>query len=303
MSGVLVSLEQNSPEWMVWRKDGIGGSDAPVVEGLSPYRTKRQLFFEKSGKSVLEDDESKKFIFDKGHKVEGMVRKEFEALVGAEMSPVCMEHSEFKYLRASLDGLDSKYGVLEAKLVGKEDLQAAREGNIPVHHYSQMQHQFAVSGADIGQWFGHDGKKAGVLLEVRPNQEYIKRLLDKEHQFWSDLKAGKTPELSERDYLEPEDTTLLKELRDAKELAENAALAFERLKEFVVNTYGGHPKIAGGGIIMFKSTRQGSLNLLKVPEVSQAAESIKTSLKPEYLETFRGKGSESWTVKINGGLQ
>jgi succinylarginine dihydrolase len=32
MSAVLIQHVQNSPEWHAWRKNGIGGSDAPVIE-------------------------------------------------------------------------------------------------------------------------------------------------------------------------------------------------------------------------------------------------------------------------------
>lgn len=46
---MLVELSQGTPEWHEWRKNGIGGSDATVVEGISPYRTPRQLFYEKKG--------------------------------------------------------------------------------------------------------------------------------------------------------------------------------------------------------------------------------------------------------------
>ncbi len=197
MNAVLVQHIQGSPEWNAWRKGGIGGSDAPVIDGTSPYRTPIQLFLEKTGKDVeLEEDESKEFIFAKGHKTEVLIRQQFQERVGAQIIPVCFQHGKFDYLRASLDGYDPKLGVLEAKLVGQEVLKTALEkGEIPDHHFTQMQHQFAVSGAEVGNWFGHDGKKTGALIEVVADKEIIKRLQDKEHQFWDDVKAGKMPSL------------------------------------------------------------------------------------------------------------
>lgn len=299
MSGIVVDVIQGTPEWHQFRMKGIGGSDSPVVEEISPYKTLRQLFFEKTGKPVESDEDANEFIFARGHKVEGLIRKEFQALVRAEMSPVCMIHPKFDHVRASLDGFSSALGVLEAKLVGQETLGEARQGNLPEHHYSQMQHQFAVTGADVGRWFGHDGKKNGVLLEVRANPQYIDRLLEREHKFWDDVKTGRVPPLSERDYLEPEDTKLLKDLRDAKELAENAAAQYEAVKTHVINVYGGHPKISGAGVKLFKVARQGVLNVLKIPEVASAAEDAKAKLTPEYIESFRGQSSESWTIRIN----
>lgn len=297
---VAINLVQGTPEWITWRNSGIGASDAPVIEELSPYRTRRELFFEKTGKLIEKGDPSKEFIFAKGHRVEGMIRKEFQELVKTEITPICLVHPQFEYLRASLDGFSVKHGVLEAKLVGQETLSEARDGNLPSHHYSQMQHQFAVSGADVGQWFGHDGKKNGVLLEVKANKDYISKLLEQEHQFWNDVKSGNCPPLSVRDYLFPEDDKMLAELRDAKELSENAEIAYKALLAKVTAHYN-HPKIAGAGIKLFKVTRKGSLNPMNIPEVEEAVEITQRGLKPDYIEKFRGKPSESWTLKFDGG--
>lgn len=296
MSAVIVSLLQGTSEWNAWRMNGIGGSDAPVIEGTSPYKTVRDLFFEKTGQqSSSEEDDSKEFIFAKGHKVEALIRKQFHEQTGVEMKPVCMEHGDYNYLRVSLDGFDSSRGVLEGKLVGQDVLlEASKTGRIPDFHFTQMQHGFMVSGADIGHWFGHDGKKNGIVVPIRANSEFIKRLEDKEHQFWDNVQNRVVPPLSDRDYLVPEDDSLLVELRDAKELAENAQAQFEALRTRAVELFN-HPKIAGGGLKIFKVTRQGSLDLLSVPEIAN----VRTTLKDDYLEAFRKKGSESWTVRLD----
>lgn len=286
----IVELQQGTMDWLSFRLAGIGSSDAPVVEGISPYRTIKQLFREKrSGKPI--EQPGKEFIFARGHQVEAIIRREFETLTGAEMKPICAIHDDFEYLRASLDGFDPRLGVLEGKLTGQAVLAKARDGEIPDHHMSQMQHQFAVTGADLGQWFGHDGKKSGVLVEVRRNEEYIKRLLEAEHRFWEMVLKGIEPELTENDYLIPEDVALLQQLRDAKVQAENAALYYEQLRKQAVETYQ-HPKIAGAGIKILQVKRQGSINYKSIPELK--------SLDTEYLEKFRGKESVSWQVRMDG---
>lgn len=288
---IINELQQNTPEWHDWRKNGIGGSDAPVITGESPYRTPLQLFREKTGTPIEGDEQDNEFIFSKGHQTESVIRKQFQDLTGVEMRPVCIIHPTIDFVRASLDGYDSKLGVLEAKLVGQYALERARDNEIPHHHMTQIQHQLAACGADIAQWFGHDGKKNGVLVEVRRNDELIKRLLEQEQLFWERVLSKNSPDLSSRDYLIPDDLTLLQQLRDAKELAENAQTAYEKAKEKVVATYK-HDRISGAGVKLFKVERQGSINYKSIPAIQ--------NIDPNDLEQYRGKGSVSWTIRMDG---
>lgn len=301
---IVVDLIQGSEEWLKWRFTGIGTSEAPVVEGISPYKAPRQLYIEKRTKKAIEEP-GKAFIFEQGHKVEKMIRAEAEKRLNCTFKPMCVQHDRYPHLLGSLDGLDARLGLLEAKNVDKEVIKAAEAGVIPDHHYSQMQHAFNVSGVDVGQWYGYNvALKKGVAVLVKSNVEYMKQLEEKEHRFWNDVKVGKIPALSAAEYFEPEDEALLMKLKDAMEFAENAEAAFKSLKELVINTYN-HPKIAGAGLKMFKVERKGSLSLTNVPEIGEAVEKLRAKLEAkkgaEYFEKYRGKASESWTIKIDGG--
>ena len=54
---VLVDTENLSrDEWLKWRRRGIGGSDAAAVLGISPFRTARDLYYDKMGIVVDTDD-------------------------------------------------------------------------------------------------------------------------------------------------------------------------------------------------------------------------------------------------------
>lgn len=290
---IIVDIAQGSDLWKAdFRLNGIGSSDSPVVLGNSPYKTVRDLYLEKKGYS--QEDNSKDFIFALGHKTEGLIRAQFQELTGVEMKPLCAIHSKFNHIRSSFDGFSPKLGVLEAKLVGQEVLSKAREGAIPPHHYTQIQHQLAVADADVAQWFGHDGKKNGVLVEVRADKVYIDKMLDLEHEFWSKVLTNQIPPLTEKDYLVPEDQGLLEDLKRFKELVENATADFESAKEAAINNYG-HTKISGNGIKIYKTVRSGSIDYKKIPEV----EYLVSKLDADYLEKFRTNSSESWTVKID----
>lgn len=48
-------------QWLSWRRKGIGGSDVAVALNSSPYRTARDLYYDKIG-VVMSDDASSDYI-------------------------------------------------------------------------------------------------------------------------------------------------------------------------------------------------------------------------------------------------
>ena len=44
-------------EWLAYRRKGIGGSDVAALLGISPWRTARDLFYDKLNIVVVEDHE------------------------------------------------------------------------------------------------------------------------------------------------------------------------------------------------------------------------------------------------------
>jgi putative phage-type endonuclease len=287
--GIVVSFEQGSVEWKEWRRNGIGSSDASVIEGSSPYKTPRQLFIDKQSGA----DEPVKFIFDRGHRLEVVIRDQFNASTGMDMQPVCFQHPEHAHLRASLDGFSSDGVILEAKHVGKTVLQEVQQsGIIPAHHYVQMQHQFGVVGVETGYWVGHDGQGSSHSQKVVADRDFIARLFAKEHTFWNAYLSGELPALSAMDALMLEDNPLLQKLAAAKSAYDAASkhYASARLAATAVCT---HNRVQGSGLLLSQTTRLGQLDIATIPEV----QAVLSKLSPEYLATFRKPDSTSWTVK------
>ena len=44
-------LEQNTPQWLRWRMEGIGSSDAPVIMGEGAFKSRRLLWAIKTGRA------------------------------------------------------------------------------------------------------------------------------------------------------------------------------------------------------------------------------------------------------------
>lgn len=68
---VLVDTEGlTREEWLDWRRRGIGGSDVSAIIGLSPFRTARDIYYDKLGIAAVEEDEGNWVAMEMGHLLE-----------------------------------------------------------------------------------------------------------------------------------------------------------------------------------------------------------------------------------------
>lgn len=54
-------------QWLDWRKKGIGGSDVAAALNMSPYRTARDLYYDKIGIVPAVEGPDKSITFQIGH--------------------------------------------------------------------------------------------------------------------------------------------------------------------------------------------------------------------------------------------
>jgi len=194
-------LEQNTDSWLEWRKKGIGGSDAPIIMGLSPWKTAYELWEEKTGLVVRDEDNS--FITQKGHRLEPRARALYEIETGIAIPPKLVERIDKPEHRASLDGLseDGKKAG-EIKFVGSgEKWEMALNGEIPDYYYCQMMWQLYVSGAETNDYIPYNEEENKILIITKePDLKYIKNMVKEVEKFWSLVINKKEPKLSDRDY-------------------------------------------------------------------------------------------------------
>ncbi|MES2145765.1 MAG: YqaJ viral recombinase family protein, partial [Pseudomonadota bacterium] len=88
-------------EWLKWRKGGIGSSDAPIIMGASPYKTRLQLYKEKISPEIKEETS---FIQQMGNDIEPRLRSYMEFKHDRTYAPKLVVMAEYPHLRASLDG-------------------------------------------------------------------------------------------------------------------------------------------------------------------------------------------------------
>jgi putative phage-type endonuclease len=147
----LVSLNQGSDAWKLWRRGGLGGSDIAAVMGLSPYadHTRETVLAEK----VRGAEREANFAMNRGTRLEPHARLAYERRQRCSAPPVCVEMAGCPWARVSLDGLcrapaDPAPWVLELKCPNWQTHDLALAGVVADHFAVQVQWQLLVCGLD-----------------------------------------------------------------------------------------------------------------------------------------------------------
>ena len=183
---IIIEHQQGTPEWLEWRHQGIGASDAPAILGESRFRTPEQIFAEKCepARDVYQNS-----AMAAGTRLEPIARKRYIATTGKEVEPACLQSTRYEWLRASLDGISRDHdSVVEIKCGESVYRRVSYSRSVPEYYYGQLQHILAITGLSTIDFWCHWPHCPDVLLEVPRNDAYIKRLLKNEEEFWNRVK-------------------------------------------------------------------------------------------------------------------
>lgn len=206
-----INLTQNSDEWHEFRRKGLGSSDANTIMLASDYMTPYQLWQEKLG---IKKFDFSNFATELGHRFEGPARAYSNLEYGINLEPECVVHSEFDWLRASLDGLDlDKRVFAEIKYMGRENYEWCLENKICLEkHFPQVMHQFLVTGFSkcyyVPYTLTSDRSEIDKItaIEMVPDQDYIlKKLFPALNEFWKLVVNQEEPPLTPKDEVIVED--------------------------------------------------------------------------------------------------
>ena len=198
-------------EWLNARKNGIGGSDAAIILGLSPYKTIQQLYLEKIG-GVEPENISGKPQVQYGINAEEHIRELFK-LDYPDYDVLHLDNriyysDKYPCLSASLDGLiytsTSIIGILEIKTAEiNSSLQHEQWKNkIPNQYYCQCLHYLNVTGVDfvhvrallkLKYYSTAKIEIIDTVIERKDVEEDIKLLEAEELRFWECVINKKLP--------------------------------------------------------------------------------------------------------------
>ena len=192
---IIVDIEQGSPKWLHWRKEGITASEMPVIMGVSPYQKMEELFLQKIGEAP---ETESNFAMKRGSDLEPAIRAAAIKATDIEFRPVVICHSDHRWAKASLDGFSifaSENVILECKLNGRLNHEAvAVSETIPEHHMIQIQWQLFCSGATHAVYASSMGSPESdlAIAKIFPNFDLHKILLEKAQWFYNCV-LTKTP--------------------------------------------------------------------------------------------------------------
>lgn len=207
----IINFTQRSDEWLAWRKNGISASDSSVVLNENPYKTRWQLWAEKTGKAIEEDISNNPYVI-RGNKLEDQARQCVEKLLGEDvLLPACAQSDEHEFILASFDGLTSTNVPVEIKCPSHKNFSLVVKQGINSEpyqrYYAQIQQQIYVAGSKEGYLFFYhvtDEKEEYELFKVNRDEDYIEKLICEVEVFWQLIVANKEPELDvERDLYIP----------------------------------------------------------------------------------------------------
>lgn len=187
---VTINLQQGSIEWLKWRKEGIGASDAAKIMGENPWESAEQLMREKI-EMVLHRETNA--AMERGTALEPLARKAYIAQTGKAVFPACLQHRQYSWMRASVDGISEKHDhVIEIKC-GNSSYRDACGGRVPDYYYAQLQHILQVTGLQQIDYWAFNDHAGGILITVARDDKYIERLFREEEKFWRTVSEMNRP--------------------------------------------------------------------------------------------------------------
>ncbi len=173
-------------EWLEFRRGGLGGSDAAVVCGLSPYRSKIELWADKTRRLPDQEDNEAMRI---GRDLEDYVAKRFCEKTGKKVRRhnAMYSHSDYGFIRANVDrDIIGENAGLECKTTSAFAKSDFESGEIPAYYYCQCCHYMNVMGYDRMYLAVLVMGKGFYWFTIERNEDDCKALLDAEISFWNE---------------------------------------------------------------------------------------------------------------------
>jgi putative phage-type endonuclease len=205
MQEINLTEEERRAVWLEARREGIGGSDAPVILGLSPWKSPLTLWAEKTG--LVEPKDSDQEHIRWGQLLEEPIARRYVEVTGRTI----IDHGRFDicrsiaypFMHTTIDreiiGVDGRgSGSLSIKTstgFGKESW----DEEPPLHVQVQLQHELIVHGWSWGSFAVLIAGRKFLWCDAERNERACEFLLEAEARFWDGVLHGNPPEVDASD--------------------------------------------------------------------------------------------------------
>lgn len=180
------------------RSKGVGSSDAAAAVGLSPWKSRAELWAEKTGRITppnLDDLEHIKF----GNWQEESIARYFANERGKKVMRRSQSYVR-DYMVANVDRLIvGEDAVLECKNVsewGLEDWEGPEENRGPLYYRIQVHHQLVTAQKQYGVLAAFVGGNKYRDAVIQHDPEIAEMLIAREGEFWSYVERDVPPPVS-----------------------------------------------------------------------------------------------------------
>lgn len=178
------TVNLDKAEWLKYRKQGIGGSDAGAICGLNPYRTAMQVYYDKTSDETEEIDNE---AMRQGREFEDYVARRFMEATGKKVrrANYMFQDEDNPFMLADVDRiLVGENAGLECKTASPFMAEKWKDGKIPMSYQIQCHHYMSVCNAEA--WYiavliyGREFK----YYKIERDEQVIKDLIQIEKDFW-----------------------------------------------------------------------------------------------------------------------
>lgn len=180
-------------EWLRLRQSGIGGSDALAVLGLDQWKTRMEVWLDKTGQ-INEREATDRMRW--GTFVEETIGRWFAAEKGLRIRRCGLLESVARpWQKVSLDYLTADGGVLEIKNTNFWRRGDWADGQVADGAEAQAQHALAVTGRSHCWFAAQVGGDPPEIRRVERDDALIADMNAIEAEFWALVQAGEPPAL------------------------------------------------------------------------------------------------------------
>ncbi len=295
----------------------IGGSDSPVILGVSPFASPRDLWLRKKG---LIEPQPQTNAMKRGTYLEPVAAELYSEITGRKVRRVRaqVEDRQRPWMTGHIDRLvnaedDRGPGILEVKCPGLTVFSKCKREGLPLHYSVQLQHYLGITRKKWGAFVVFSSELWEMLhFDVKSDEELFQKIVDYDFDFLLSL-DGDTPPDEEQPIIDlpftssnivkietPEWAEAVRALRTAGEIADEAEALELEAKERILRLSGAAEVAEGAGVRIYYKWQEGRRTLDRAkfrwehPEI--------------HLENYEKQGSpfrafRPYFLKPKGGIE